>query len=105
MNGYQKQVNGDIEPNKFYSGPTDFNAVQFHFHAGSEHTVDGYRFDLEMHTVHTTEETMDGIAYGAVGILFDTKFTNAKVSVAEQRIIDNFFDSLQWDNLTGKPQI
>ena len=64
-----------------------------------------------MHTVHTTEapdaakgeKYKDGISHGAVGILFDTKFANAEVSVAQQRVIDNFFDSLQWDNLTGRP--
>lgn len=29
-----------------------FDAQQFHWHAGSEHTVDDVRMDFEMHTVH-----------------------------------------------------
>jgi len=29
-----------------------FDAQQFHFHAGSENTINGVRQDLEMHTVH-----------------------------------------------------
>jgi len=32
--------------------PASFTADQFHWHAGSEHTVDGLRMDLEVHTVH-----------------------------------------------------
>jgi len=28
-----------------------FEAVALHFHAGSEHTIDNQRFDLEMHIV------------------------------------------------------
>ena len=30
-----------------------YNAKQFHFHAPSEHHVDGKRFALELHIVHT----------------------------------------------------
>ena len=30
----------------------EYQAAQFHFHAKSEHTIDGKRFDLEMHTVY-----------------------------------------------------
>jgi carbonic anhydrase len=32
-----------------------FEAVQFHWHSGSEHTVDGLRMDAEVHTVHVPE--------------------------------------------------
>ena len=31
---------------------TRYELVQFHFHGGSEHTVDGLRFPTEMHLVH-----------------------------------------------------
>lgn len=30
-----------------------FNALQVHYHAPSEHTINGKHFDLEMHLVHT----------------------------------------------------
>jgi carbonic anhydrase len=34
--------------------PTDeYNLVQFHFHAPSEHTIDGQAYDAELHLVHT----------------------------------------------------
>lgn len=89
----------------------EFNAIQFHFHSGSEHTVDGYRYDLEMHTVHVAKEDPDvkltpegkKIGHAAVGILFDTKYYTAKLSWAQQKVIDNFFDSMTWDDVTGAP--
>ena len=33
-----------------------FNPVQFHYHAPSEHTIDGRHYDLEMHFYHITED-------------------------------------------------
>ena len=35
---------------------TDYQLLQFHFHAPSEHTVAGKPFDMEMHLVHKSEE-------------------------------------------------
>ena len=35
---------------------TDYQLLQFHFHAPSEHTVAGKPFDMEMHLVHESEE-------------------------------------------------
>jgi len=35
-------------------GITVWRPVQFHFHAPAEHTVNGKRYDAEMHIVHLT---------------------------------------------------
>jgi carbonic anhydrase len=35
---------------------TLWTLVQFHFHDGSEHTIDGNRFDTELHLVHQSTE-------------------------------------------------
>jgi carbonic anhydrase len=35
------------------SATDEYNLVQFHFHAPSEHTIDGHVFDAELHMVHT----------------------------------------------------
>ena len=43
------------------------NPLQFHFHAPSEHAVDGKLMDLEMHIVH--QDTDGGLA--VLGIFFD----------------------------------
>ena len=47
-------------------GDIRYEMLQFHFHRGSEHTVAGVRFPLEMHLVHRSD---DG-ALAVVGVLF-----------------------------------
>ena len=112
MNGHTVQADLDVsdgaDPNYFVSqlaaevfgADTKFVGQQFHFHAGSEHTIDDERYDLEMHTVHYPEETKEGFFAAALGIVFsaDEEKVTAKLSWAEERIIDTFFDSLQFDD-------
>ena len=59
-----------------------WSALQFHMHAGSEHTINGVRYDLEMHTVHAPYPLSapgdggNGFIASAMGLVFDrTKFT------------------------------
>ena len=49
-----------------------FSPAQFHFHAPSEHTVDGSHHDLECHIVHTYADT-NGMLGGVIGIFFDVQ--------------------------------
>jgi carbonic anhydrase len=65
----------------FDSGMTSlFKPANFHFHAPSEHTIDGQSYDLEVHFVHTYT---DGVSLGAViGVMFDRNLGGN---------IDNFF--------------
>ena len=61
-------------------GATDrFTGVQFHFHHGSEHTIDGKRHDLEMHTVHLASETLNDVGYAAMGIMFSVDDSNIEL--------------------------
>lgn len=46
----------------------DYELLQFHFHTGSEHTINGYRYPMEMHLVHRNKRT--GLL-GVVGIFFE----------------------------------
>ncbi len=50
-------------------GDTEYELVQFHFHAPSEHVLSGKRYPIEFHLVHRTDD--EGIAVlgvlGAVG--------------------------------------
>ena len=78
----------------FGSNPR-FTGVQFHFHAGSEHTVDGVRHDLEMHTVHLAAEKLNGFDYAAVGLMFSASKADS-VSDDMVKTIDAFFDSMEW---------
>lgn len=78
------------------------------FRSGSEHTVDGYRYDLEMQAFHTAKADpgpLDGLGRAAVSVLFDVKYYTAKLSWAEQKVVDNFFESLRWDDVTGAPMV
>lgn len=55
---------------QFPDGTTDqFNAAQLHFHAPSEHSVDGTLYPLEMHIVHTHAEFGDS-RFSVLGVLF-----------------------------------
>jgi len=46
---------------KDYSEVDTFYAKQLHFHTGTEHTIDGKRFDLEMHIVHQAVDNKDDL--------------------------------------------
>lgn len=48
--GHSIQVNGDA--GYFMYGNHRFDVTQFHFHAPSDHTVNGKHFPLELHIVH-----------------------------------------------------
>ena len=73
--------------------------MQFHFHALSEHTIDGVRFDLEMHSVHLPDNKQDGYFAAVQGLIFDTQRYDQSITKEEIAIVDEFFDSLKWDSL------
>ena len=90
-----------MPPADVIGGPSAFTAVQFHFHSGSEHTVNGHRYGLEMHTVHLPQADggKDGVNYAATGIFFDPNLYHRKLVTPEQvDIIDEFFESLKMDD-------
>ena len=53
--------------NTLLIGSSDFSLIQYHFHAPSEHTLNGQQFDLEAHLVH--ENAAGRLA--VVGVLMD----------------------------------
>ncbi|WP_254519214.1 carbonic anhydrase [Aquimarina sp. Aq78] len=61
----------------------DYDLLQFHFHTGSEHTVDGNRYPMEMHLVHRNPIT--GLL-AVVGIFF--------TEGAENEVLSQFMDNL-----------
>lgn len=54
-NGHTVQVNHDAASSTMAPAGT-FSLKQFHFHAPSEHTVDGRSFPAEVHLVHQAED-------------------------------------------------
>jgi carbonic anhydrase len=71
-----------------------FQAVQFHMHIGSEHTIGGKSFESEFHIVH---KQIGGDRFAVVGIMLnaDAKVDNAKF----QRLLDG------WDQVAQKVAI
>ena len=54
----------------FDDGSKGFNKpLQFHFHAPSEHTVEGKNYPLELHIVHADANT--GALGTVIGIFFE----------------------------------
>lgn len=51
-----------------------------------------------MHTVHyPSEADSEGYIAAALGIMFSVDKYTAKLTDAERMVVDNFFESLQWD--------
>lgn len=79
---------------RLYGGHTHFTGVQFHFHHAAEHTIDGKRHDLEMHTVHLAKEEKAKMFAAAMGIIFSVSEYTSEVKEWERVLIDKFFDSM-----------
>ncbi len=74
-NGHTIQVNSKTGE-KLTVGDMSYALVQFHFHAPSEHTVNGDHFPMEMHFVHQAE---DG-ALAVVGVLVEEGAPNPGIA-------------------------
>jgi len=71
-------------------------------HSGSENTIDGKQYDVEMHVVHlpdspTTEENTALFAC-AMGLMFDVDDYDQSVTDDQKQIINTFFDTLDYGN-------
>jgi carbonic anhydrase len=83
--------------------PTDvYQLVQFHFHAPSEHTINGVRYDAELHLVHTNVIGQTAVVAvllksSAAGLaIFDTIMANSPTSPGGSELSEevNVFDLL-----------
>lgn len=110
-NGHTIQVAGDNR-GPFPAGSTldvlgeTYNLLQFHFHTGSEHTVDGHAFPLEMHLVHSNaagDLLVIGvfIEEGAANAAYDALINHLPEHDGPNEIITESFnpESLLPDNL------
>jgi carbonic anhydrase len=74
-NGHTIQVNAKTSE-AMTVGDKTYALVQFHFHAPSEHTVDGRHFPMEMHFVHQAEDS----ALAVVGVLVEEGAPNLGIA-------------------------
>lgn len=63
----------------------DYHLIQFHFHALSEHTIDGKHFPLEIHLVHQKSVT----ELAVVGILVEEGGHNKALDVLSEYLPDH----------------
>ena len=74
-NGHTIQINSKTGE-AMTVGDKTYALVQFHFHAPSEHTVDGEHFPMEMHFVH---QAKDG-ALAVAGVLIEEGAQNPSIA-------------------------
>ena len=65
-NGHTIQVDYD-DGSTLQVGADRYELAQFHFHAPSEHTIDGRRFPMEMHLVHRSASG----GFAVLGVLIE----------------------------------
>jgi carbonic anhydrase len=96
-NGHTIQVNYS-EGDTLTVGMTPYQLAQYHFHAPSEHTVNGKHFPMEMHLVH---KTTDG-KLAVIGVLIAEGGHNAAfepiwANLPKQKGMENHFASVKVD--------
>lgn len=90
-NGHTIQVNYDLGSDLVLDGQT-YELAQFHFHADSEHTVDGGASPMELHLVHKNAQgdlAVVGVflEQGAENAAFASIFANMPVSESEPEAV------------------
>ncbi|WP_165253202.1 carbonic anhydrase family protein [Paludisphaera soli] len=82
------------------TSPTRFQMAQFHFHSLSEHRVNGHRWPLELHVVHTAIEPdpwssgKDRTIYLVVGIFLDRQKADGKKDEAAEKFFRGLTERL-----------
>ncbi|XP_023633820.1 alpha carbonic anhydrase 4 [Capsella rubella] len=64
--GHDIMVSWKEDAGKVTIHQTDYKLVQSHWHSPSEHTINGTRYDLELHMVHTSAQGKNAV----IGLLY-----------------------------------
>jgi carbonic anhydrase len=81
-NGHTLQV-ANSDANSISVNGNSYQLLQLHFHAGSEHQIDGKQFPMEIHFVHKNSSTNK---ITVVGVMVSEGAANAQVA----KIFDNW---------------
>jgi len=84
-NGHTAQINVDPGSTITLGGRT-YALAQFHFHAPSEHTIDGRHFPLEIHFVHVNDAKQPAVV---IGVLVQAGAANPTLGPAMARLPRN----------------
>ena len=97
-NGHTVQM--DLEPGSTLNvGEKSYKLLQFHFHAGSEHSIAGRFFPMELHLVHTNPEGKAALVIGVMinegrhNASLDPIFSNMPKKSGEKKIVQEKFDA------------
>jgi carbonic anhydrase len=93
-NGHTIQITNDVAMATKVDG-VSYELAQFHFHAPSEHTIDGQHFQLEVHFVHQAD---DG-TLAVVGMLVDVGEHDSLWEPIIASLPDNVGDERHLQNL------
>jgi len=94
-NGHTIQVNYDAGSTVVVDG-TSYELKQYHFHAPSEHTVDGQHFPMEMHLVHQSP----GGKLAVLGVFIDEGDHNAAFEPVLSNLPDEVGEEIHHENVT-----
>ncbi|KAL5222823.1 hypothetical protein ABZP36_027536 [Zizania latifolia] len=72
----------DADAGSLVINGTAYHLKQLHWHSPSEHTVDGHRYDLELHLVHQDDQNV----YAVIGILYQIGSPDAFLRTLEPYI-------------------
>jgi carbonic anhydrase len=75
-NGHTLQL-ANTDANSVTVNGSSYNLLQLHFHAGSEHQIDGKQFPMEIHFVHKNSSTNKIIV---IGVMVSEGAANLEVS-------------------------
>lgn len=81
-NGHTVQINYPF--GTFVYEGDEYKLVQFHFHAASEHTLNGEQFPLEVHLVHLTGDNKIAV----IGIWFEVGEENELLKKIYEKVPD-----------------
>ncbi len=76
-NGHTIQINA-AEGSTLMRGDQSYSLLQFHFHAPSEHLVDGKSFPMEVHFVHKSAQ---GSGLGVLGVFVQSGAAHETMSI------------------------
>ena len=92
-NGHTIQINYETNSHAVLAGH-DYKLAQFHFHAPSEHRIDGHSFPMELHIVH--KDDAGNIA--VIGLLFEEGKENSFLERFWSKLPQHAEEKQHYDN-------